>query len=126
MKTFSGSAVFGGVAFGTIQIYERNIKQIRREHITDTESELKRFQEAKADAITQLQGLYEKALAEVGDEHAQIFEVHQMMLEDLDYLEAIEDKIVKESFCAEYAVSTTADTFAKLFSDMDEIGRAHV
>ncbi len=120
MKVFNGTAVFGGVAFGTISIYNRHEQQIKREHIKDSASEIARFEAAKSQAIVQLQGLYEKALVEVGEAHAQIFEVHQMMLEDLDYVEAITGMITEQLVNAEYAVATTADTFANIFASMDD------
>lgn len=120
MKVFHGTAVFGGVAFGTVSIYNRKEQQIKREHIIDSASEVVRFKEAKKKAIEQLQQLYEKALVEVGEAHAQIFEVHQMMLEDLDYVESIEGMITEQMVNAEYAVATTADTFANLFATMED------
>ncbi len=120
MKVFNGTAVFGGVAFGTISIYNRHEQQIKREHVEDSTSEIARFESAKQKAIEQLQGLYEKALIEVGEAHAQIFEVHQMMLDDLDYVEAITGMITEQLVNAEYAVATTADTFANLFAMMDD------
>ena len=120
MKVFNGTAVFGGVAFGTISIYNRHEQQIKREHREDSASEIARFEAAKGQAIKQLQGLYEKALVEVGEAHAQIFEVHQMMLDDLDYVEAITEIITDQKVNAEYAVATTADTFANLFATMDD------
>ncbi len=120
MKVFNGTAVFSGVAFGTISIYNRHEQQIKREHVKDHASEIARFETAKQEAVTQLQGLYEKALVEVGEAHAQIFEVHQMMLEDLDYVEAIIGMITEQLVNAEYAVATTADTFANLFASMDD------
>lgn len=120
MKIFHGTAVFGGVAFGTISIYNRQEQQIKREHIKDSASEIARFEAAKREAIEQLQGLYEKALVEVGETHAQIFEVHQMMLEDLDYVESIVGMITEQLVNAEYAVATTADNFANLFASMED------
>lgn len=120
MKVFNGTAVFGGVAFGRISIYKRNEQTIKREHIENPKEEIKRFEDAKQTAISQLKGLYEKALKEVGEAHAQIFEVHQMMLDDLDYVESITSMIEDQKVNAEYAVATTADTFANLFASMDD------
>ncbi len=120
MKVFNGTAVFSGVAFGTISIYNRHEQQIKREHVKDHAGEIARFEVAKKEAVSQLQGLYEKALVEVGEAHAQIFEVHQMMLEDLDYVEAIIGMITEQLVNAEYAVATTADTFANLFASMED------
>ncbi len=120
MKVFNGTAVFGGVAFGRISIYKRNEQTIKREHIQDAAAEIKRFEDAKQTAISELKGLYEKALKEVGESHAQIFEVHQMMLDDLDYVESITMMIEDQKVNAEYAVATTADTFSNLFASMDD------
>lgn len=120
MKVFNGTAVFGGVAFGRISIYKRNEQTIKREHIQDAAAEIKRFEDAKQTAISELKGLYEKALKEVGESHAQIFEVHQMMLDDLDYVESITMMIEEQKVNAEYAVATTADTFSNLFASMDD------
>lgn len=120
MKVFNGTAVFSGVAFGKISIYKRNEQQIKREHVENTEGEVARFESAKSEAIHQLKGLYEKALKEVGEANAQIFEVHQMMLDDLDYVESITSIIKDQKVNAEYAVATTADNFANLFASMDD------
>ena len=120
MKVFNGTAVYGGVAFGTISIYNRHEQQIKREHVENSAAEITRFESAKQQAIEQLQVLYDKALVEVGEAHAQIFEVHQMMLDDLDYVEAIMGMITEQNVNAEYAVATTADTFANIFASMDD------
>lgn len=120
MKVFNGTAVFGGVAFGRISIYQRSEQKIKREHIKEAAAEITRFEQAKEKAIDELKGLYEKALKEVGESHAQIFEVHQMMLDDLDYVESITNMIEDQKVNAEYAVATTADTFANLFASMDD------
>ncbi|MDO5292550.1 MAG: phosphoenolpyruvate--protein phosphotransferase [bacterium] len=120
MKVFNGTAVFSGVAFGKVSIYKRNEQLIKREHIKDAAEEIKRFEVAKQSAIEQLKDLYEKALIEVGEAHAQIFEVHQMMLDDLDYIESIIGMIEDQKVNAEFAVASTADTFANLFEAMDD------
>lgn len=120
MITLTGKSVFGGVEIGKIAFYKRNERQIKRWRVEDTEAEVKRFEEAKATAISQLQALYEKAMRDVGEENAMIFEMHQMMLEDLDYLDSIIHIITGQEVNAEYAVSTTADNFAMMFSSMDE------
>lgn len=120
MITLKGKSVFGGVAIGKIAFYKRKEQQIKRIHVEDTQAEIKRFEEAKAEAIEQLKGLHEKALANVGEANAMIFEIHQMMLEDLDYLESIENIIRTQEVNAEYAVATTADNFAKMFAAMDD------
>ena len=120
MITISGKSVFGGVSIGKILFYQRNDKVIKRERVEDVDAEWKRFQDAKDTAVDQLKGLYEKALEDVGEANAMIFEIHQMMLEDLDYLESIENIIRTQEVNAEYAVATTADNFAAMFSAMDD------
>lgn len=120
MITLSGKSVFGGVEIGKIAFYKRNERQIKRWHVEDTEAEVRRFEDAKLTAIGQLQGLYEKAIQDVGEENAMIFEMHQMMLEDLDYIESIIHIITGQEVNAEYAVSTTADNFAMMFASMDD------
>ncbi len=120
MITISGKSVFGGVAIGKLLFYQRNDKVIKRTHVDDVDAEWKRFQEAKDTAVAQLKGLYNKALDDVGEANAMIFEIHQMMLEDLDYLESIENIIRTQEVNAEFAVATTADNFAKMFAAMDD------
>ena len=89
MKIFEGKSVFGGVAIGKIKLYKKQENSIKRVSVEDTDAEYKRFEEAKETAKNQLAKLYEKALKEVGEVNAQIFDVHQMMLDDLDYTESI-------------------------------------
>ncbi len=120
MITISGKSVFGGVAIGKLLFYQRTDKVIKRIHVDDVDAEWKRFQEAKDTAVDQLKKLYDKALEDVGEANAMIFEIHQMMLEDLDYLESIENIIRTQEVNAEYAVATTADNFAKMFASMDD------
>ena len=120
MITISGKSVFGGVAIGKLLFYQRNDKVIKRVHVDDVDAEWARFQEAKDTAVSQLKGLYEKALEDVGEANAMIFEIHQMMLEDLDYLESIENIIRTQEVNAEFAVATTADNFAAMFAAMDD------
>lgn len=120
MQIISGKSVFGGVAIGKISLYKRREQQIKRYRIEDAKAELARFEQAREGAKNELQGLYEKALKEVGEANAMIFEVHQMMLEDLDYLESIQNMISSQMVNAEYAVGTTADNFAAMFSAMDD------
>nr|WP_294490517.1 phosphoenolpyruvate--protein phosphotransferase [uncultured Mediterraneibacter sp.] len=120
MVTISGKSVFGGVSIGKILFYKRNDKVIKRTHVDDVEAEWKRFQEAKDTAVSQLKTLYDKALEGVGEANAMIFEIHQMMLEDLDYLESIENIIRTQEVNAEYAVATTADNFSAMFAAMDD------
>ena len=120
MITIQGKSVFGGVSIGKLMFYKRNEKVIKREHISDADAEWKRFEAAKGQAVDQLKELYEKALEDVGEANAMIFEIHQMMLEDLDYLESIENIIRSQEVIAEYAVATTADIFAQMFASMDD------
>ena len=123
MITIQGKSVFGGVSIGKLMFYKRNEKVIKREHISDADAEWKRFEAAKGQAVDQLKELYEKALEDVGEANAMIFEIHQMMLEDLDYLESIENIIRSQEVNAEYAVATTADNFAQMFASMDDAYR---
>lgn len=120
MITLSGKSVFGGVSIGRLMFYKRSDKVIKRTHVDDVEGEVARFQKAKDTAVEQLKGLYEKALNDVGEANAMIFEIHQMMLEDLDYLESIENIIRKQEVNAEFAVATTADNFSQMFASMDD------
>lgn len=115
-----GKCVFGGIAIGRLSIFDKGDKQVRRDKVADTEAEIKRFDEAREKAKTQLAGLYEKALKEVGEDNAQIFEVHQMMLDDLDYIESITGMINTQEVNAEYATAVTADNFAEMFAAMDD------
>ena len=111
MITIEGKSVFGGVSIGKLMFYKRNEKVISRTHVDDVDAEWMRFEEAKNTAIDQLKVLYDKAIEDVGEANAMIFEIHQMMLDDLDYLESIEGIIRTQSVNAEYAVSTTADNW---------------
>lgn len=120
MITLSGKSVFGGIAIGKIAFYKRNEIQIKRSRVEDTEQEVKRFEAAKEKAVSQLQELHDKALDDVGETNAMIFEIHQMMLEDLDYVESIVNIITSQGVNAEYAVATTADNFAAMFAAMDD------
>lgn len=120
MKTITGKGVCGGYAFGNIAFYRRTQRTVKRSHITDTNQELLRFGQAQQTALAQLRELYERAITDVGQANAQIFEIHQMMLEDEDYLDSITNIITTQLINAEYAVATTADNFAKMFSAMDD------
>lgn len=120
MDIFKGKGVFGGIAIGKISLYKRKQNLIKRHRIEDVEAEISRFESAKQKAIQQLKELYEKALGEVGEANAAIFDVHQMMLEDGDYLDSIYNIIRSQNVNAEYAVGTTADNFAGIFSAMDD------
>ena len=120
MITLSGKSVFGGIAIGKISFYKRNEITIKRSHVEDTEAEIKRFEKAKEQASAELQQLHDKAMDDVGETNAMIFEIHQMMLEDLDYVESIVNMITTQEVNAEYAVGTTADNFAAMFAAMDD------
>ncbi|MCI5844444.1 MAG: phosphoenolpyruvate--protein phosphotransferase [Oscillospiraceae bacterium] len=120
MKTYTGKGVYGAVAFGKISLFQKQETVIRQVRITDTEAEKARVETAKAAATEQLQAIYEKALKEVGETHAQIFEIHMMMLEDEDYNESIQNIIDTQKVNAEYAVAITADHFAEMFSSMED------
>lgn len=120
MKIYNGKSIFKGIAIGKILFYSKEQQQIKRVHIDDVEAEVARYDKAKADAISQLGKLYEKAVVEVGELNAQIFEVHQMMLEDDDYNDSIYNVIRQQEMNAEYAVATTADNFSEMFSNMDD------
>lgn len=120
MITLEGKSVFGGVAIGKIQFYKRNEITIKRTRVEDVEAEVERFQNAKAKTLELLKGLYEIALEDVGEANAMIFEAHQLMLEDPDYVESIENIIRTQDVNAEYAIGATADNFAAIFEAMDD------
>lgn len=120
MITLEGKSVFGGVAIGKIQFYKRNEITIKRTRVEDVEAEVERFQNAKAKTLELLKGLYEKALEDVGEANAMIFEAHQLMLEDPDYVESIENIIRTQDVNAEYAIGATADNFAAIFEAMND------
>ena len=115
-----GKSVFGGIAIGRLSIYNKKENQVKREKITDVEAEITRFTVAKETAKEQLKGFYEKAVKEVGEVNAAIFEVHQMMLDDLDYVESITNMIRTQEVNAEFAVASTGDNFSKMFAAMDD------
>lgn len=120
MKKFTGKGVYGAIAMGKISVFQKQDTLIQRTSVKDTEAEKARVEAAKAVAAEQLQAIYEKALKEVGETNAQIFEIHMMMLEDDDYNESIQNIIDTQKVNAEYAVSITADNFAEMFSAMDD------
>ena len=120
MEVYQGKSVFGGIAIGRISVYKKDEQQVKRFRIEDSEQEILRYRQAKQTAMEQLQGLYQKALKEVGEANAAIFEIHQMMLEDDDYNESVENIIRMQQVNAEYAVASTGDNFAQMFSAMDD------
>lgn len=116
----TGKSVCGGIAIGKLAVYNKKESQVKRVKVTDAKVEELRFTEAKEQAKNQLALLYEKALAEVGEVNAMIFEVHQMMLDDLDYTESIINMIHTQEVNAEFAVATTGDNFSQMFAAMDD------
>lgn len=120
MKIINGKGVSNGISIGKIHFVGENQVSVRRTKLENVEQELARFEKARNDANTQLQSLYEKALIEVGEANAQIFSIHQMMLEDLDYLDSIRNIITTQKVNAEYAVAVTSDNFAAMFSAMND------
>ena len=120
MTTYKGKGVYGAVAVGKISVFKRQDVQVKREKVENTDNELKRLEDAKAAAITQLGEIYEKALKEVGEANAAIFDIHMMMVEDEDYNDAIVEMITSQNVNAEYAVAITGDNFAEMFAAMDD------
>lgn len=120
MQSYQGKSVYKGIAMGSVVVLKKNDYQVKRTRIEDPEAEIKRVDEALEKSKEQLQKLYDKAVQEVGEASAAIFEVHQMMLEDDDYLEAIQNTIRTEQINAEYAVAATGDNFAEMFASMDD------
>ena len=120
MVILQGKSVFGGVAIGKIQFFKRDEIQIKRRHVDDPEAEIRRFRTAKEKALSELQQLYDKALTDVGEANAMIFEAHQLMLEDPDYNDSVENIINTQKVNAEYAIGVTSDNYAAIFEAMDD------
>lgn len=120
MKEYKGKSVFGGIAIGRIKVYNKSEQQVKRVHIDDTEHEKKRYYAAVDKAAMQLQELYDKAVKEVGEANAAIFEMHQIMLTDDDYKESVENIIESQHVNAEYAVAQTGDNYAAMFAAMED------
>ena len=120
MRIYKGSAVFNGIAIGTISLYRKNESQVKRVHSEDADIEKERFRWAVEQAVEQLRELYDKALVEIGETSAAIFEAHQMMIEDDDYVDSVEHIIDTQQVNAEYAVACTADNYAAMFEAMDD------
>ena len=120
MQRVQGKIAFGGIAIGKIKELLPQNHEVRRVKVEDTAAEMDRFEQAKEETKRQLHGLYEKAVKEVGEDNAAIFEIHQMMLEDLDYLDSIRNMIETQSVNAEFAVAMTGDNFAQMFAQMDD------
>ena len=120
MTIYEGKAVFEGIAIGKLSVYKKQEQSVKRVKIEDADAEKKRYEDARNTAIEQLKKLYEKAVKEVGESGAEIFEAHQLMVDDEDFIESVENIIETESVNAEYAVAQTGDNFYKMFSEMEE------
>lgn len=120
MIELQGKSIFKGTAIGKVLFYSKNQQQVKREKVADVEAEIARYEEAKDKAIEQLGALHDKAVAEVGEDNAMIFEVHAMMLEDDDYNDSVYNIIRNEEVNAEFAVATTGDNFSVMFAEMDD------
>lgn len=119
-ERYQGKGVFGAIAIGRVSIFKRSEVTVKRERIEDLDQELARLEEAKSKSIQQIQNIYEKAVKEVGETNAQIFEIHMMMIEDDDYNDSIHNIMETQMVNAEYAVALTADNFAEMFQAMDD------
>ena len=111
MIVYEGKAVFEGIAIGKLSVYKKNEETVKREKVEDVEAEVARYASAREEAVEQLQALYEKAVKEVGEASAEIFEVHQMVVDDDDFVESVEGIIRTQGVNAEYAVAETGDNF---------------
>ncbi len=120
MAVFNGKGVYGAVAVGKALIFKRQAAEVRRVSVSDTDAELERIEKAKETAVEQLTAIHEKALKEVGETNAEIFEIHIMMLDDDDYNDSIRSIIETQKVNAEYAVAVTSDNFAEMFASMDD------
>ena len=120
MEVYQGKSILKGIAIGKLFFYQKGEQSVKREKIQDTAAELRRYEAAREEAIAQLNVLYEKAVKEVGEVNAAVFEVHAMMLEDDDYVDSIVNIIETQRVNAEFAVATTGDNFAAMFADMDD------
>ena len=115
VEIYEGKPIFKGIAIGKIFYYQKGKQQVKREKIQDVAAEIARYEAANEKASEQLQALYEKAVKEVGEANAAVFEVHMMMLEDDDYVSSITNMIETQNVNAEFAVATTGDNFAEMF-----------
>ena len=120
MKVYEGKSIFKGIAIGKIFFYRKGTQQVKRVKIDDVEAEKKRYEAANAKAIEQLEALHAKAVKEVGEANAAVFEVHMMMLEDDDYVSSIRNMIETQQVNAEFAIASTGDNFSEMFSQMDD------
>lgn len=120
MKVYEGKSVYSGIAIGRIRLFSKDERQVKRVRVSDTGAELTRYEDARKKSIGELAELHDKALKEVGEANAAIFEVHQMMLEDDDYNDSVRNIITSQGVNAEYAVATTGDNFSRMFASMDD------
>ncbi len=120
MEKVNGKSIVNGIAIGNILFYQKGEQAVKRVKVEDTQAEIRRYEKAKDTAVEQLNGLYEKAVKEVGEMNAAVFEVHVMMVNDGDYMDSIKNIIETQQVNAEYAVATTGDNFSKMFSEMDD------
>lgn len=120
MKVYEGKSVYSGIAIGRIRLFSKGERQVKRVRVSDTGAELVRYEDARKKSIGELAALHDKALKEVGEANAAIFEVHQMMLEDDDYNDSVRNIITSQGVNAEYAVATTGDNFSRMFASMDD------
>lgn len=120
MEIFEGRAISRGIAIGTLFFYSRNAKQVKRCRVEDPEAELARYDQAVRMAVEELEELYQKALKEVGEVHAEIFQAHRMMLEDEDYRDSVKTMILAQGVNAEYATAAAGDNFANMFQQMED------
>ena len=120
MRKYVGKGVYGAIAIGKASIFKRQEVSVRRNRITDTQNEISRFENAKTISLTQLEKIHDKALREVGESNAQIFEIHMMMIEDDDYNESVKNIIETQLVNAEYAVAVTSDNFAEMFRSTED------
>lgn len=120
MKVYEGKSVYSGIAIGRIRLFSKDERQVKRVRVSDTGAELSRYEDARKKSIGELAELHDKALKEVGEANAAIFEVHQMMLEDDDYNDSVRNIITSQGVNAEYAVATTGDNFSRMFASMDD------
>ncbi len=120
MEVYTGKSIYKGIAIGKILFYQKGEQAVKRTKVEDTAAEIRRYEAAREKAIKQLNVLYEKAVREVGEMNAAVFEVHTMMLEDDDYVDSIVNIIESQQVNAEFAVATTGDNFSKMFAEMDD------
>ena len=120
METYTGKSILKRIAIGKMRFYSKGEQMVQRRTVSDPEAELARYEEAREKAVCQLHGLYEKALKEVGETGAAIFDVHAMMLEDDDLNDSIRNMIQSQKINAEYAVAVTGDNFSKMFAEMED------